>query len=37
MKYLTEAGCPDGFKIYLFGYREREYSEAVVGCLKNRY
>ena len=33
-KYLTEAGYPNGFEIDLYGYREREYTEAVIGYLK---
>ncbi|UOA30525.1 Heme-binding protein A [Sulfitobacter sp. DSM 110093] len=30
---LAEAGYPDGFKFDLYGYREREFTEAVIGDL----
>lgn len=30
---LKEAGVPDGFAIELFAYREREYTEAIIGDL----
>ena len=30
---LTEAGYPDGFEFDLYGYRQREFTEAVIGDL----
>ena len=33
-KLLAEAGYPDGFTIDYYGYRQREYSEAIIGYLK---
>ncbi len=33
-KLLAEAGYADGFTIDYYGYRQREYSEAVIGYLK---
>ena len=32
-KLLAEAGYPDGFEFDLYGYREREFTEAVIGDL----
>src|SRR5262249_18520688 len=31
---LAEAGYPEGFQLPLYGYRDRPYSEAVVGYLR---
>jgi len=31
---LAEAGYPDGFTFDIYGYRQREYTEAVIGDLK---
>jgi len=33
-KLLTEAGYPDGFEIDIHAYRQREFTEAVIGYLK---
>ena len=33
-KLLAEAGYADGFTIDYYGYRQREYSEAIIGYLK---
>lgn len=33
MKILTEAGYPDGLTIDLYAYRDREFTEAVIGYL----
>ncbi len=32
---LAEAGYPDGFETNIYGYRQREYTEAVIGDLAN--
>jgi peptide/nickel transport system substrate-binding protein len=32
---LAEAGYPDGFEFDLYAYRQREFTEAVIGDLKN--
>ena len=34
-KLLAEAGYPDGFEFDIFGYRQREFTEAVIGDLAN--